>query len=282
MFTPFTFARRELRLEEADYAVLGVPYDSSQSYRTGSRFAPTAIREASREIEDYDMQEGLDLLDLKICDVGDVEVSFGSFKETLARTKASVEEVLKHKVVPVVLGGEHIISYCVVSAFEKKPFFLAFDAHLDFKEEYLDNRFSHACAIRRTGELVGYENVLVVGVRSASKKELGDAKDLGLEFIGFDRCGDAKALAEDISNRIEGKDIYLSIDIDVLDPKEARGACNPEPPGLEYRAFVACLDFLKKADMVGLDLTEVCPFYDSYSRILAAKLIFKVLAKNEK
>lgn len=277
--SPFTFGRRELKLSEAKYAFLGVPYDSSESYRAGSRFAPNAIRESSREIEDYDLLEDFDLLNIKLCDLGDVDVSFGNFGETTRRVRDCVREILKNKAMPVCVGGEHTISYCVLSTYEKKPFFLAFDAHLDFRAEYLNEKFSHACAVRRVGELIGYENILVVGVRSADKEELKDAKKLGLKFIDFKSCDDK--LHERITKIVKGKEVYLSLDMDVFDPKEARGVCNPEPPGISYSQFVDCLRFLRRVKLAGFDLVEVTPLYDTYTQILAAKLIFKVLLKNE-
>lgn len=277
--SPFTFGRRELKLSEAKYAFLGIPYDSSESYRVGSRLAPNAIRESSREIEDYDFLDDFDLLSIKLCDLGDVDVSFGNFGETLMRVKDCVREILKNSAIPVCVGGEHTISYCVLSAYEKKPFFLAFDAHLDFRKEYLNEKFSHACVVRRVGELIGYENILVVGVRSADREELRDAKKLGLKFIDFKGCDDK--LAGKITKLVRGKEVYLSVDMDVFDPREARGVCNPEPLGISYPQFVDCLGFLRQTKLVGFDLVEVAPLYDSYTQILAAKLIFKTLLKNE-
>lgn len=284
LFTsPSTFGRRELQLKEAKYAFLGVPYDSTESYRIGSRFAPNAIRESSREIEDYDMLEEFDLLSIKICDCGDVDVSYGNFNETLDRTKGAVKEILSSGAVPVVVGGEHTVSYCVLSAYKKNPFYLVFDAHLDFRDEYLNERFSHACVVRRIGELIGYENILLIGARSASKEEYKDAKDLGLRYISF---GEYKknpaAFQKALANEIPRKDVYLSVDMDVLDPRDARGVCNPEPPGFSYEGLLEILNFLKAVKLVGFDLTEVSPLYDSYTQILAAKLIFKVLLKCEK
>lgn len=277
LFTsPFTFARREAKLEEAKYAFLGVPYDGSQSYRVGSRYAPRAIRAASREIEDYDMLEGEDLLDIKIADIGDVDVSYGNFIETHRRTASVVKDILGKKVIPLCVGGEHTISYSALSAYEK-PFVIIYDAHLDFRDNYLGEKFSHACVTRRIGEHLGYENLLVVGVRSASRDELGDAEKLGLKYIDFQSC--RHDLADKIAEASEGKSLYLSLDMDTLDPKEAGGVGNPEPPGFSYTELVSSLEFLREANLVGFDLTEVAPPYDSYTPILAAKVIFKVLAK---
>ncbi|MEK6977233.1 MAG: arginase family protein, partial [Candidatus Hydrothermarchaeota archaeon] len=211
---------------------------------------------------------------------GDVEVSFGNFEETSRRVEETVSGILEAGVIPLCLGGEHTITYPVLKAYKDKPFYLVYDAHMDFREDYLENRFSHACVTRRVGELVGYENILIVGVRSALKDEFEDIKGLGVKYIDYNSCdGD---LAERIAQVVDGKDVYLSIDADVFDPKETAGVCNPEPPGLTFREFVSSLDFLKKVNMVGMDFVEISPLYDSYAQILAAKAIFKVLLKYER
>jgi agmatinase len=277
--SPFTFSGRSSDISDARYAICGVPYDSSETYRTGSRFAPNAIREASLEIEDYDILEDFDLLEIPLADYGDVAVSFGSAKETMMRTSETVKEILQAGAVPCLIGGEHTISYFALNGFETKPFYLVFDAHLDFHDDYINNRFSHACSIRRVTELLGVENVMVVGVRSGGKGEVKDAKKIGLNYINFNDCKDIDTLKIKILDAVKGRDVYLSIDADVLDPKEAPGVCNPEPPGFTFEEMVEILDILKDVRMAGFDFTEVTPVYDSYTPILAAKLIFKALVK---
>ncbi len=279
---PFTFGRRELGVEEAKYVVVGVPFDSSESYRAGAREAPAAIREASREIEDYDMLEDFDLLELRIADIGDVEVSFGDSRETRRRVVETVKFIRERDAVPVLLGGEHTISAFAAGALPGDTLFLSFDAHLDFREEYLNNRFSHACVLRRAAEHLGCENVLAVGVRSACKEELEDAKRLGAGFIPFDECRDLDELSSRLKKVAEGRRIYLSIDMDVFDPKDARGVANPEPPGFIFTDFLRILDFLRYTRLVCLDVTEVVPRYDAYTPVLAARLIFKILTRYEK
>lgn len=275
---PTTFARRELEIEQADYAVLGIPYDSSQSYRVGSRLAPNAIREASRELEDYDFDEEKDLLELRICDLGNVDVSYGNFNETCSRVKDTLKDVLSKQVIPVSLGGEHTISYSVVKCFPEDTFYLSIDAHLDFRDEYLGEKFSHACVNRRVFEHLQADNVLVVGVRSASKEELNDANKMGLDYISYsDFEKNNKAVLRRIKDKIEGKDVYLSLDMDAIDPKEAPGVCNPEPSGFSYSDIVQISRLLKNSDLVGVDLTEVTPIYDSYTPVLASKILFKIL-----
>lgn len=277
--SPFTFSGQSRDISDARYVICGVPYDSSETYRTGSRFAPNAIREASLEIEDYDILEDFDLPEIPLADYGDVAVSFGNAEETMKRTKETVREILRAAAVPCLIGGEHTISYFALNGFEKKPFYLVLDAHLDFRDEYLNNRLSHACSTRRVSELLGIENVLVVGVRSAGRAEVSDAKKLGLNYIDFNNCKDMGALKMEILDAIKGREVYLSIDADVIDPKEAPGVCNPEPPGFTFEEMVDILDFLKDVRMAGFDFTEVTPIYDSYTPILAAKLIFKALLK---
>jgi agmatinase len=279
MYTlPLTFARRDISLSEAEYAVLGIPFDSSQSYRTGSRFAPLAIREASRDLEDYDIEEDFDLMDLKICDLGDVEVSFGNFEETQKRAVETIGGILKAQAVPLCLGGEHTITYFSAKTAKKDSLFVIYDAHLDYRDDYLGNRFSHASISRRLSELVGPENLIVIGVRSASKQELLDGKKAGLRYISSkDFSKNKKKSFKMIDDLTRGRKVYLSLDMDVFDPSELRGVCNPEPGGLFYRDILESLSFLKNCDLIGLDLTELSPAYDAFSPILAAKLLFKTL-----
>jgi agmatinase len=281
MYTlPQTFARRELSIDEAEFAVLGIPYDSSESYRTGSRYGPSAIREASRDLEDYDMEENFNLLNLKICDLGDVEVSFGNFDETFRRAKETIKEVFNKKRTPICLGGEHTITYFSALAIKKDTFFVIYDAHLDYREDYIENRFSHASVTRRISEIVGPENILLIGVRSASKKELKDSGKDGLKFISSQEFyRDKDGAIRRIKDLTKDKNLYLSIDLDALDPSEVGGVCNPEPGGLFYRDVVESLTFLDGCKLLGLDITELAPEYDSFSQILAAKLVFKTLTK---
>ena len=279
---PLTFARRELEIDDADFAIIGIPYDSSQSYRVGSRLAPNSIREASRELEDFDFEEEKDLLDLKICDLGNIDVSYGNFEETCARVKDTLKDVLSRNVIPVSLGGEHSISYSVVSCLPKDTVYLALDAHLDFRDEYLGARFSHACVNRRIFEHLGSENVLIVGVRSASKKELDDANKKDLNYISYtDFEDDNDAVLEKISEKIGGRKVYFSLDMDAMDPKEAPGVCNPEPSGFGYRDIVRLSKLLQNCNLIGADITEITPLYDNYTPVLASKILFKILQSKQ-
>lgn len=277
---PFSFARRELSLEEAEYAVVGAPYDSSESFMTGSRDAPQAIRRASQEVEDYDLLEGFDLGSIKLADMGDVEVSFGSAEETRKRVGGTVKELLDRGAKPVMLGGEHTVSAFALEAYEKKPLFLSLDAHLDFREEYLGNRYSHASVFRRACDTVGERNVMALGVRSASRREIEDARELGVSFVPIWECYPVEKLASRLAKEFKGRAIYLSIDMDFFDPREARGVGNLEPLGMCYSDFLSLLSFLGGVELAGLDVTEVIPSQDYYTPVLAARAILKVLARS--
>ena len=280
--SPFTFGSRDTDIKDARVVICGVPYDSSETYHTGSRFAPTAIREASREIEDFDILENFDLSEIPIADYGDVIVSHGDAKETMKRTAETAREILQAGAVPCLIGGEHTISYFALHGFERKPFYLVFDAHLDFHDEYINNKLSHACSIRRAVDLLGIENVMAVGIRSGGREEVKDAKKLGLNYIEIDDCRDIDSLKIKILDAIKGRNIYLSIDADVLDPKEAPGVCNPEPQGISFEEMVDILDILKDVKLAGFDITEITPTHDSYTPVLGAKLIYKTLVKCSK
>ncbi|MFQ5974711.1 MAG: agmatinase [Candidatus Hydrothermarchaeales archaeon] len=278
---PLTFARRELEIDKAEYAIIGIPYDSSQSFRVGSRLAPNAIREASREIEDYDFEDKKDLMRLRICDLGNVDVSYGNFKETCSRVNDTLKDVLSKNVIPVSLGGEHTISYSVIRCLPKDIFYLVLDAHLDFRNEYLGEKFSHACVNRRIFGHLKEDNVLVVGVRSASKEELHDANKERLDFISYlDFEKDKESVYKRISDKIEGRNVYLSLDMDALDPKEAPGVCNPEPSGFGFRDVVHLSRLVRNSKLIGADITEITPLYDNYTPVLASKIIFKILQSN--
>ncbi len=280
--SPFTFGNRDTDIRDARFVICGVPYDSSETYRTGSRFAPTAIREASREIEDFDILENFDLSQIPIADYGDVIVSQGNAPETMKRVTETVREILQTGSAPVLIGGEHTISYFALQGFERKPFYLVFDAHLDFHDDYINNKLSHACTIRRATDFLGVENVMAVGIRSGGREEVKDARKLGLNYIEINDCRDIDSLKIKILDAIKGRAVYLSIDADVLDPREAPGVCNPEPPGLTFEEMVDILDIMKDVKLAGMDITEIAPAYDSYTPVLGARLIYKTLVKCNK
>ncbi|MBC7130841.1 arginase family protein, partial [Candidatus Bathyarchaeota archaeon] len=171
--------------EEADYVILGVPFDVTSTFRTGARFAPNAIREASLNIETYSFRTALDVEDLQLHDLGDLHVST-DVNKTLEKLSLVIEEVKVNGKIPVVIGGEHTLTLGVLKGLGDKALktaVVSFDAHLDLRDEFMGLRLSHTTFMRRAKELVKPARIIEVGTRAVCKEELEYAKKAGIEFI---------------------------------------------------------------------------------------------------
>jgi len=254
-------------IEDAEFVIYGIPYDGTQSFKPGSRFAPNAIREASWNLESYSQFFSFDLSLAKVCDAGNVNCD-GSFEEIALR----VENFLsKFSGIPIAIGGEHSIS-CLATRKFKNCCFLVFDAHFDLRNEFDGNKFNHACTTRRIFER-GFE-VVIAGVRSGCKEERVFADRNGINYVfSWELKG-----YKDIEKLIEEYDkIYLSIDVDVFDPSFAPGVSTPEPFGIS--PYVVLELFSEIADrIVALDIVEVVPDDNKVTQTLAAKLVFEFIA----
>lgn len=279
---PDRFADADAPLEEADYAIFGVPFDGTSSYRAGAAEGPAAVREGAWNFETLLFERGIDLAEVPICDVGDVELDGDADVQQMAkRVEAKAREVVEAGKVPVVLGGEHSLTPHVVKAFEEPPDVVILDAHLDYRDAYEDEPLSHACTARRLKDQLGIDHLVMAGIRSASKDELFQAEEDGLAFISayqIREVGLEVWLAEAVEN-LTGSSVYLSIDIDVLDPSHAPGVGTPEPFGLTPKAVVKTIRYLAPA-LVGMDLVEVCPPYDNgNTAALGARLVREALGE---
>ena len=268
------FADAHAKLEDAKIALFGVPYDRTCSFRGGSRYAPRAIRQASYNFETYMMDHGHSLAEIPIADIGDTP-SFGPSAEMVAGVSKMATDAIKRGRVPIVLGGEHSLAPAVVKAFPRDIAVLGIDAHLDFRDSYLDDKWSHACSARRCGDHVGVEHVVYMGVRSFSEEEREDMARLGLTFVSvYDvhKQGIAKAVKRALE-AVDREKVYLTIDIDGVDPAYAPGVGNPEPFGLaplEVKELLAIL----APHLIGMDLNEVSPAWDfGQTSLLAARLV---------
>jgi len=268
------FADAHAKLEDAKIALFGVPYDRTCSFRGGSRYAPRAIRQASYNFETYMMDHGHSLAEIPIADIGDTP-SFGPSAEMVAGVSKMTTDAIKRGRVPIVLGGEHSLAPAVVKAFPKDIAVLGIDAHLDFRDSYLDDKWSHACSARRCGDHVGVEHVVYMGVRSFSEEEREDMARLGLTFVSvYDvhKQGITKAVKRALE-AVDREKVYLTIDIDGVDPAYAPGVGNPEPFGLaplEVKELLAIL----APHLIGMDLNEVSPAWDfGQTSLLAARLV---------
>jgi len=273
---------------EADYVVLGVPFDVTSTYRTGARFGPNAIRQASLNIETYSFRVGMDIEDLRLHDLGDLHVSM-STEKTLERIELVVREILEAGKTPVAIGGEHTITLGIVKGLggrASKTAVVSFDAHLDLRDEFMGLKVSHTTFMRRMDEDVKPAKIVEVGTRAVCKEELAYARKAGIEFFTAQqiRSDGGEQIVKRLKKKLaEYKIVYLSIDMDVLDPAFVPAVQNPEPEGLEPHTLLDILCGLCDNRVMGFDVVEVAPNYDQgVSAIQAAKTIFEVLCCLEK
>jgi agmatinase len=280
------FSGYQKSFDEADYVVLGVPFDVTSTYRTGARFGPTAIREASLNIETYSFSAGIDVEYLRLHDLGDLHVTSDP-EETLKRLEKVMSELLEAGKTPVLIGGEHTITLGAARAFKGRNFaVVSFDAHLDLRNEYMNLKTSHTTFMRRLNEQVKPKKIVEIGTRAVCKEELAYAKKAGIAYITTNeiRNSGVEKTSEKIEKLLSGiNQIYLSIDLDVLDPAFAPAVQNPEPNGLCIHMFYELLGKLCDKRIAAFDVLEVAPNYDQgVSAIQAAKTIFEVLCHIEK
>jgi len=256
--------------EKADIAVIGIPYDSSQSFFSGAKFGPTAIRLAANTLEEYSFIFRKDVRDLSISDWGDIEVSVGDFMKTKKRVFDVLRGINAEKY--LFLGGDHSVTIITVDFLKDKiKRYVHVDAHADFEDEYLGNKFSHDSTLRRVGEMIGFEKITLLGFRSASIKELKALEDFEVETYSiFDILDD-----EEILPNVLKKADYLSIDIDVFEPSYAPEVGNPEPFGFTPIQFIKHIREIspRYVDIVEVTTTKM----ESITAILAATIAREIL-----
>ena len=264
------FSLSNSSLGESEFVVIGIPYDSTQSFIPGSRFLPNAVREASWNLESYSMLFDFDFNDVKICDAGNINVD-GTFIEIVERVGEFYEKI---NAIPIAIGGEHTISYACAKNFDNVCY-IAFDAHLDLRDEFDGSRFNHACTVRRVCEEI--ENVILIGVRSGTKEERDFAENNIEVFYSWDVMEKG---VNWIVDRLECKLVYLSLDVDVFDPAFVH-VSTPEPAGLFPMHF---LQFLKKfkGKIVGFDVVEGIPDNEKRTQMLVARMIFEFIARSKR
>jgi len=271
--------------EEADYLLLGVPYDGTSTHRPGSRFAPNAIREASKNLETVSLRSGVDLENVKIHDLGDLDVA-SSLDETLRRLELVIKESRQQGKFQVSLGGEHAITLGAVRAWGSEIGILDFDAHMDLRDEYQGARLSHATFMRRIAEEIGAERIVQVGVRAACQEELRFAAEEKIRFFtsyDLSRSGVASTAGRIRREIKDFEKIYLTVDADVLDPSFAPAVGNPEPEGISTTQLIELLCGVLDHRIVAMDLVEVSPVYDSGATAAqVCKVLFEIICLMEK
>ena len=279
------FSGSQRAYEEANYVILGVPLDVTSTYRSGAKFAPLAIREASLNIETYSFRAGIDIEDLKLHDLGDVHV-VGDVDETLRRIELVAKDILNSDKMPVAIGGEHTITLGMMRGVGGNVTVVSFDAHLDLRNEYMGRSLSHTTFMRRLYEQIKPVKILEIGTRAVCKEELDYAEKSDIEFLTVQQIrkdGIEKTIKKINNFLSDSERTCLTIDMDVLDPAFAPAVQNPEPEGLCMDTF---LDILRKVcdrRVVAFDLVEVAPHYDQgITAIQAARTMFEILCHIEK
>lgn len=236
--------------KNADVVILGLPFDKTSSFIPGSRFGPEFIRLCSENIEDYSPYQDKSLLDLKICDLEDLQFTT---KDWQLETQKALSDILDIKKQFIFLGGEHTIALPVIKTFKKRYSnfsVIQFDAHCDLRDEYLGEKICHATTMRRISEVVGINNIYQFGIRSGTKEEFEYNKNL-YKFKVFEPLSS-------VINKIK-EPIYLSIDTDILDPGVLPAVSTPEPGGISYKELIDSLLLLKNKKIIGADIVEYNP-----------------------
>jgi len=274
--------------EKADYVILGVPFDVTSTYRSGARFGPNAIRQASLNIETYSFRTGIDIEDLKMHDLGDLHVLTDT-KKTLERTALVIKDIVDAEKTPITIGGEHTITLGVMKGLGNKASrtaIISFDAHLDLRDEFMGLKLSHTTFMRRINEEVKPAKIIEVGTRAVCKEELAYTKKAGIKFFTAQqiRMEESEKITKQLREKLaKYKNVYLSVDMDVLDPAFAPAVQNPEPEGLETHTLLDILCNICDNRVLGFDIVEIAPNYDQgVSAIQAAKVMFEILCCLEK
>lgn len=262
--SPLKFAFSKDRLEFADnnsssekpvYGLLGVPFDSTSTYQPGARYGPNSMREASYQLEKFNLRLEKNL-ETTFYDLGNLEVVHGNFQKTCKHLKSTIEEILDLQIIPIIMGGEHTISYGVIKAMDiQNATIIHFDAHLDLRDQYLGEKFSHATVMRRICEL-NPGKIIQIGVRSCSENEVQFAQKQNIRYYtAHEVRKNIDKIIKVVSNL--NNPVYVTIDMDVLDPAFTPSVGNPVSGGIHPPHLQEILYGLENKNVIGLDVVEV-------------------------
>ncbi|MEH7106224.1 MULTISPECIES: agmatinase [Bacillaceae] len=274
------FIKSHPNFEDSQVVLYGMPMDWTVSYRPGSRFGPARIREVSIGLEEYSAYLDRELDEVKYFDAGDIPLPFGNAQKSLDMIEEFVDQILEKGKFPFGMGGEHLVSWPVMrSVFKKYPdlAIIHMDAHTDLREEYEGEPLSHSTPIRKIAEHIGPSNVYSFGIRSGMKEEFEWAKQNGMHISKFEVLEPLK----EVLPKLAGRPVYVTIDIDVLDPAHAPGTGTVDCGGITSRELLASIHEIARSEVkvVGCDLVEVAPIYDVSEQTAntASKLIREML-----
>ncbi len=271
------FLRSKDDYEKSDVVLVGAPLDQTTSFRPGTRMGPRRIRELSYGLEDYSSYLNGSLNEKNFCDIGDIELPFGNVYESLKLIESVAHQIIEDEKIPFFIGGEHLISYPVIKQVALKfPELkvLHFDAHADLRDSFFGEKLSHATVLRRVCECIKHRHLYQFGIRSGVKEEFDFARQHTNTFLV-----DVKEPFMSVLEELKGFPVYVTFDIDVLDPAYAPGTGTPEPGGCTSKEIFEVIQKFKELNIVGFDLVEVSPLTDLSERtcIVAAKIIREAL-----
>ncbi|MBE6907233.1 MAG: agmatinase [Ruminococcaceae bacterium] len=271
-----TFLGCDSEYPEAQLVIFGAPFDSTTSYRPGTRFASKTMRGESYGIETYSPYQDRDLAEIAVFDGGDLELPFGNTIRVLEEIEACTAQVVKDGKLPVMIGGEHLVTLGAVRAVLREfpdLHVIQFDAHADLREDYLGEQLSHATVMRRIWDLTGDGRLFQFGIRSGEKAEFEFSKNHTIlnkfNFADLDK----------IVERLSGKPVYFTLDLDVLDPSAFPGTGTPEAGGVSFPELLDAILQISKLNIVGCDINELSPVYDQsgVSTAAACKILREML-----
>jgi len=265
---------------ESGAVIFGVPFDSTHSYKPGCRFGPDVIRDAFNNIEIFQPEFGVDLETVNINDLGNTKHTVVA-AEMLQMVENITSDLKEQNKQLIILGGELMITLGSFTCYQKDPGYVVFDAHYDLRDQYADIKLSHAAYLRRIVEKRGSENIVHVGARALVKEYLAFLKEHNISTVSDKeiRNGNGPKLLKDITSTFDS--LYLSIELDVLDPAFAPGVGNPEAIGISSREVYDLVTTLQNKKIVAADIMELNPTYDNGATAsMAAKMISTIIAMN--
>jgi len=271
-----TFIGCDAEYNDAEIVLFGAPFDSTTSYRPGTRYGSSAIRHESFGLETYSPYLDEDLTDYNIFDSGDLELCFGSSELALQDIEAHTNIILNDNKLPLMLGGEHLVTLGAFrSVLNKYPnvHIIHFDAHTDLRDDYLGAKLSHACVIRRCHDLIGDGRIHQFCIRSGEREEFRFANEhTNLHKYNFD------GLLETVEN-LKDTPVYFTIDLDCLDPSAFPGTGTPEAGGVTFMELLDAIKIVSKCNIVGADVNELSPMLDTSgaSTALACKVVRELM-----
>lgn len=278
MFLPLgKFIESQRENGDVSHVIFGVPFDGTTSFFPGTRLGPARVREVSDGIETYSPLLDRDLLDRRYFDAGDLDLPFGNPGAVLDRVERATRTIVDEGKKPLMLGGEHLVSLGAIRALhEAYPDLVVvqFDAHADLREDYLGEPLSHATVMRHTARLIGPNNLFQFGIRSGTREEFAFGRD---ETRFFPHS--VLPALEKVMDELRGRPIYLTIDIDVLDPSVAPATGTPEPGGGTFQEIQAAIFLFDELNVVGCDLVELCPPAEQgvVTALVAAKIVRELI-----